>query len=638
MTLLTYSLQTQPEPLRAGNKATLKLIANTGGASGNVLAIQLTLPVGVHAADLIDGSAPISAQAPPPRWTAQWSGGQVTFTALRNGVDVDPAAPDSWVFTIETVANAWPGTATVTLVEFSGYRERIRGRLHEESVAFSVDKFPATHLIPVASGSALLNYSLLAQPNPPQGGPLQAGNPAILKLLVSNAGDDSVTCQSIQLTLPVGDDATDLIDGSAAISTQPSSGWGTESSGGVVTFTAPGGGAVVDANGLVFSIATTANAQPGTAGVTLMETASADGGPQQQGSVAFSVDKFPVDFSLSDLTAQQQSNIPSGQPALLNWTALGTGVSCTLAYQPSDSGGDQISAAVPNSPSGFYQTQPLTRDQNPNVVFTLTANVQVLGQDNPLIEQRQLTVSVNTMTLTTAVQPPVVGVNGLVMLQWTATNADHCQFEDGTTLPTSGTRYAVITANQTYTVTAFRNDGYTMQQQSTVTVDPSIQPTETGYSLVGAMGPGGSDGQLLRAWTTEGPIIEGVTPGGTGGTGAAANLVVSLPPLPTSGAARVIPINVMGGQGGPGGAGRDGRQYFVGISAPGNGGQGGSAALTATFDPSKNPPAQYIIILSGGLPGVGGQSVDGSVGGIGTYGAAAGATINGQTVYFPPNT
>jgi hypothetical protein len=152
---------------------------------------------------------------------------------------------------------------------------------------------------------------------------------------------------------------------------------------------------VIGSAGLVFMIATTANAQPGTASVTLRETASDDGGPQQQGTGAFSVSKFPIDFSLSDLQAvpPEKLDIPSGQPASLNWTAIGAGVSCTLTYQPSDAG-PTVSVSVPNIPAGgVYATEPLTRAGS--VVFTLIAKVSILGQDQPLIVQKQLVVSVD---------------------------------------------------------------------------------------------------------------------------------------------------------------------------------------------------------------------------------------------------
>jgi hypothetical protein len=464
----------------------------------------------------------------------------------------------------------------------------------------------------------LLTYELLTVPDP-----LQAGGPARFKLGVSYGGDDAVTCVSIQLTLPVGDDASDLIDGSAGIETQPPEGWTPTIDGGSVTFTAPDGGVLVEEQGLTFVLATTANAQPGTATVAVTETCSDNGGLVAPRSGSLIVDKFPVDFSLSQLLTvppDTGNDVPYASPAMLDWLATGDGVSCTLLYHPAN-GNAQVNVSVPNvAPGGGYASQKLTRANG--VAFTLLAQVSVLGRDDPLIVARQLFVTVDSPTLDVGVVPPKVGVNGLVALQWTAANVDHCTLQDGTLLSSSGTAYFVVKEDQTFTVSAFDADGYMLlQQQKTVHVDSSISPNEAGQSLTGATGPNGEDG-----W-------EYVLNGQDGDAGGDAVLTIALAPLDATGStAHVVPISVTGGTGGAGGAGS---QWATGAS---NGGPGGNAVLTATFDATLSPEAQYIVTLTGGAGGSGGQStlqsngqiVHGATGGTG----AASATIGGQPVRF----
>ena len=465
-------------------------------------------------------------------------------------------------------------------------------------------------LTPTAGGGPLLTYGLEVNPDP-----LQAGSRAEMILVMSNASADTIACRSIQLTFPVGTDATDLADG-APVAAKPPPGWtvNTDTSGGIVTFTAPGGSAEIGGDGLVFAIVTTANAEPGTATVTLVETASDSDDPPRQRSGTFAVDKFPADFSLGDLTSVpvDKLDIAYGQPAQLNWTAIGAGVTCKLDYQPAESGAP-ISIDVPNIPDGgSFQTGPLTRSEG--VTFTLTAKVHILDQDNPLVRQSQLTLTVEALSLTMSVLPAAIGPNGLTLLQWHAPNANHCTLDDGSILPPSGARYIVLRSTHLFTVAAVSADGQVREQQATVTVDPSIVATEPGHVLNGLPG---APGQLF---------------GGVGGHGGNADLKICLPPLFVAGnPGRVIPILLTGGDGGAGGTGGP---FNTPGSAPGSGGAGGDAILTASWDSSLLPPAQYLVTL---IPGDGGNAgvswirqAGGSPGAMGT----ASATIDGESVYF----
>ena len=55
--------------------------------------------------------------------------------------------------------------------------------------------------------TTLLSYSIFSNPDP-----LCPSTKALLRLVVSNPLGDSVTCRRIVLTLPVGPNATDLIE------------------------------------------------------------------------------------------------------------------------------------------------------------------------------------------------------------------------------------------------------------------------------------------------------------------------------------------------------------------------------------------------------------------------------------------
>ena len=448
----------------------------------------------------------------------------------------------------------------------------------------------------------LLAYALQLEPDQ-----LQAGAPAVLVLVASNAGDAPVTCARIQLTLPVGTDSSDLIDASASVEATPPAGWSVDCNGGAIDFVAPGGGATVEGQGLVFRIATTINGQPGVARIALDETASAPGQAEQDRSTAFPAGKFPADFSLGDLAPVPagRTDYGYGDSADLAWVATGEGVSCRLDYQPSDQGAP-VSVPVPNVPDGgAYQPKPLTRFGS--VTFTLTASVPVPGRDDPLTAVRQLTVAVESLSIDVAVEPPRVGPSGLARLRWSAANADHCLFEDGTRVEPSGVRYFLATATRSFMVTAVAADGRTKQAIVEIMVDPSIQATEAGYVQTGAAGQPGHDydEEPDPAGGVDGEGTPTYYPAAAGGSGEPLIIALSLPPLDTTGsAARVTPISITGGTGGPGGRGPMPGLGPSGLAA--NGGPGGDVSVTATFGPSLGPPAQYLVSIKGGTGGTAG--------------------------------
>jgi hypothetical protein len=465
------------------------------------------------------------------------------------------------------------------------------------------------------SSDTLLTYALFLEPDP-----LQVDAAAILTLVVSNSSRQAITCSSIQVTLPVGTNAKDLIVSGATIETIVPKDWSAGSAGGVITLTPSGNAGKIEGAGLTFVIATTTNGQPGTAPVTIGETASAPSQPSKTRTATIAVTKFPAQFRLGDLivTTPQNHDVPEGDTATLMWSGQGSGVTYTMAYQPTDNGAP-VNDGVGST--GPYTSKPLTRAGS--VTFTLTASVTVPGQDQPLIVQRQQTVSIiEALSLDVDVVPPVVGVNGLVRLRWSARNADYCLLDDGTQVPASGMRYFILRKLRIFNVTAVAGSKVKTVQRA-ADVDAAIKPTVGGYSAEGGPGGPGYPGIVCDANSGSGCTP---TAGSSGDPGWPAVLRGRWPALANTRAAPVIPVVVTGGRGGDGGPGgwRESGGTRTDVQASGYGGPGGNATLDVTLDGS-GEAAQYIIQISAGQPGDGGGGKPGNVS----------ATIDGVPVTLP---
>jgi hypothetical protein len=470
-------------------------------------------------------------------------------------------------------------------------------------------------LAPTTSNT-LLTYVFFLEPDP-----LQVSAAAILTLVVSNSSRQAITCSSIQVMLPVGTNAKDLIVSGAQIETKVPDGWSASSDGGVITLTPSGDAGKIEGAGITFVIVTATNGEPGTAPVSIAEMASSPSQPSQPRTATFAMAKAPAQFRLSELivTAPQDHDVPEGGTATLMWTGQGAGVTYTMSYPPADSGppvNDNVGSTGP------YTSRPLTRTGS--VTFTLTASVTVPGQDQPLIVQRQQTVSIiEALSLDVDVVPAVVGVNGLVRLRWNAQNADYCLLDDKTQVPASGMRYFILRKLRIFKVTAVANSKVKTVQRA-ADVDAAIKPTVGGYSAQGDPGRSGLAGRIC-----DGSSGSGCTPtaGESGWTGGPAVLRGQWPALANTRAAPVIPVVVTGGRGGDGGPGgwREGSGGTkTDVQASGYGGSGGNATLGVTLD-GPGEPTQYIIQISAGQPGDGGG---------GTAGTAS-ATIDGVPVTLP---
>ena len=475
-----------------------------------------------------------------------------------------------------------------------------------------------------------LDYAFLCSPDP-----LQAGSHATLTLVVSSPGKSAVACRSIVVAFPLGVSAKDRAVSAAGVETAVPGGWSVTANGGTFELQPVAGSGPVSADGLTFTFAAILlNDQPGVAHVLIEENVG-DGAPA---TTQVPVAKFPARFALGELGCDPSEVVAPGI-VTLSWTAVAVpGCTFAIEYEP----GDNVPRmTVPVGNVGPLQVRNLTRRSS--VTFTLVATAVVPGADAPMVLKRQVTVAVDTPDLLVWVEPPTVGVNGLVRLNWSADNVDHCLL-DGAQVANAGSRYYVVTASRSFTVFGVDAQGKRYQQQAAVTVDPHIVPTETGYVLQASDGATGAPGTLSENWLG----IDNSWFGGPGGKGSDAVVSWTLDPLVPVGSARVVPITVTGGVGGTGGAG-GGLKRMLPMPGPGgiwtmfdasdyasggNGGQGGNAAVTLTFDDSRPDVAQYVVSIAGGQGGVVGGPPDPKIVNTPSHGAPGTASlcVDGQPV------
>ncbi len=481
-------------------------------------------------------------------------------------------------------------------------------------------------------GDTLLQYQIGLDPDP-----LWAGAEARLTLVVSNGGRTLVDCASIRVTIPRGPQARDLTT-DTSIGTNVD-GWNASDDEDAIVFTPIGAAGSIGADGVTFTLSGfTINDQPGTALLGITETASFEGQPAQARSTSIELCKFPTAFTLGELDCNPDDIAPGGSTTL-TWAGTGDNVSYALGYRAAD-GADPVEVSV--GAVGPYTATGLTHSNS--VIFTLSATMPVPGQDAPLVVKRHATVTIDTLTLNVEIDPPAVGVNGLVRLRWQAPNADYCTLEDGTRLPASGVHFLTLTQSRAFMVTAWKGD-QSVQQQRNIVVDSTIQPTETGYAVTGAEGAAGASvpapapspspfphlpiiddvgassgrGRAAVADDWNDPLVppqfpwENQPQGGPGGAGGDARLDIALPSLDTTERpARVIPITLTGGRGGAGGAGAPFVPMGGASFGSGQGGPGGNAILNASLGKPGETPAQYIVVLTPG----GGGDPGGSSGGV----------------------
>jgi hypothetical protein len=92
-TLLSYALDSTPDPLQASSSAQLTLIvSNTGTELVTLTQVAITLPLGQNADDLADTSDGIGTTV-PNGWSADHETGSATFTFTPPDGSVTSAAP-----------------------------------------------------------------------------------------------------------------------------------------------------------------------------------------------------------------------------------------------------------------------------------------------------------------------------------------------------------------------------------------------------------------------------------------------------------------------------------------------------------------------------------------------------------------
>jgi hypothetical protein len=232
----------------------------------------------------------------------------------------------------------------------------------------------------------LLDYAILTAP-----APLQAGVPADLTLSISNGGrqtvtvtSQTVTVTSIVITLPIGTNAKDLT-ASTGFASSTSSGWEINQYDGQLTLTPPSGGGEVGSTSIVVTIDNVAvNDQPGTTHLFIDETAALGDGSPATRSASLPVAKFPMQFSLTDLTVSP-IEVPFGGSATLMWTgSTADQASYTLDYPGAPE------HPIPVTNVGPYTANNLTIFP---AFFTLAVTITLPGQDAPVTAQKQATVS-----------------------------------------------------------------------------------------------------------------------------------------------------------------------------------------------------------------------------------------------------
>jgi hypothetical protein len=440
----------------------------------------------------------------------------------------------------------------------------------------------------------LLSYVMFTSPDPLQA----SATNAILTLVVSNPGAQLVTVTRLVVTLPVGTNAKDLTADATGVQIGVSAGWQASNAAGSITLTPSGAAGQVGAAGLSFTFASVdVNAQVGLCTVTIDETASSPSQPAGDRTASIGLPKFPAQFQVGDLQANPL-DVPAGGSTTLMWT--GTQATYTLQYQPADEG-TPVSQTVGNT--GPYPVSNLTRTGQ--VTFTLLVQVPVPGLDTPLAVERQVSVSVETLSLAVQAEPPAVGVNGLTRLGWQTRNAASCVLSVAPdaagasgAVDLGGPLYFVLTQTTSFTLTATDASGNELEEQRTVVVDPAIVPNAPGHTVIGTTGEAGAMGSFSG-------------PGGTGGTGGDGVFRATLPP-PGFNAANVVPITVTGGTGGEGGPGMSSSIWLNPNGPGGVGGTGGSTVIDLAFDPAAGPPAQYIVTAAAGAGGPGGWGGGGS--------------------------
>ncbi|HEX8174278.1 MAG TPA: hypothetical protein VF543_04055 [Pyrinomonadaceae bacterium] len=235
----------------------------------------------------------------------------------------------------------------------------------------------------------LLSYAISANQDPIDVSP-QTGDPSLVNLmiLVSYGKGGYVDCQSISFGFLQGTNARDFFSDSTGIATSAPTGWSISQEGSLFTATpetAQDG--EVGPAGLVFFISNIkVNNQPGTTEMTIVEMTTGN-----VGTLTYPLAKFPAQFNVGPLMANPLT-IKQGQSVTLSWNGS-SGATYELQYLESYDSIVTITntkdgKALP--PTGSYTIDNLQG----TTTFYLIVSAPLPGQDEPVIFQREATVSV----------------------------------------------------------------------------------------------------------------------------------------------------------------------------------------------------------------------------------------------------
>ena len=242
----------------------------------------------------------------------------------------------------------------------------------------------------------ILRYALTTEPFPLQASP-QSGNltTATLTVVASNPTPNPVTLQGLIVTLPIGDDSTDLTPDAASISPIPPANWTLEPNpqGGKFVFHPNTGHGAVGSEGLDFVFNDVEiNRQTGTVAVEIME-GSNNCTPPNCPTKTLDLTKFPNGWGEVSFSAEHTS-IPYDTSPTLYWNGP-QGATYTIDYYTQQTGVVTVPSTgqPPLSNSGQYpgtNAPPLRLEQT----TTFTLNVEERIDNQPYQAQQQVTVTV----------------------------------------------------------------------------------------------------------------------------------------------------------------------------------------------------------------------------------------------------
>lgn len=398
--------------------------------------------------------------------TATVESGRVDTVTLLNGGFGYTSAPIV-LFSSDGGGSGATASATVSNGSVTGVNLSEGGRGYTSA--------PTVQLI--ETGPALLTYEMLPNPNPLQV-PVDANQVSILTLNVSNSSSTIFNCTALTVTLPGPSQfAQDLTDSFVGIGVQPPADqggqtlWNHSRQGGRYTFTPVSDAAgAIGATGITFVFDNImVNQSVGLCSVQVEESGSSSIAPYgTRDAPDIGLAKWPALFSMSGPSADPLE-VEYGGNTTVNWSVIGSGISCTLLFDPDGNGIQQ--RHVKNV--GTFNSPHLTNPSG-SVVFTLQAILSVPGHSQPITQQQQISVAlVSSPTADFSINPnPIVpGQPVTFTLRWRT--RDVSSFEISANDGANGNSYTLpvpFSASGSYVVTPLRlNVVYTFTVLSTTT-------------------------------------------------------------------------------------------------------------------------------------------------------------------------